>query len=354
MKPYQKLLALFTAFIALRLAFILTFPPFTDESLYVRWGQLMVNRPELMWASISYLKRQPLGFWLFGSGAILFHNPLLGGRLTVLLANIPTLFITYFVTKRFTSEKTAFTAALILTLSPLFILIQSLILMDGLLIAIGAAIIWIFMMDWGEKAPYYVVSTGILLGIALWIKTTALFFVFLSVTGLLIKAKQEHHKPLITLALLGTLIGLPLLLLTPLGLRSDVGSVLSEPESFTFSMAELTHNPVGLWSKNIFLTLYSMTLYVHPLVFIALPAATALFRRKTSMFLLSWFLVPAGATTLLGKNFQIRYFAFGVIALLPFVAYGIDRALEKTRHVWVRYACWTILTLYSLFFIFRP
>src|SRR5258705_11681463 len=119
MKPYQKLLLLAATFIGLRLVFIFTFPPFTDESLYIRWGQLMVNRPDMHWASIGYLSRQPLGFWLFGIGAILFNNPL-GARFIVLLVNIPILFTTYFITKRVASEKTALFAASILKLSPLF------------------------------------------------------------------------------------------------------------------------------------------------------------------------------------------------------------------------------------------
>ena len=353
MKTYQKLLLIFVAFILLRLTFILTFPPFTDESLYVRWGQLMVYKPDLMWASIAYFKRQPLGFWIFGVGALLFNNPLLGGRFMVLLFNLPTVFVTYFITKRFTSQKAALLAAFILAICPLFILIQSLILMDGLLMAVSAVIMWFLLQDWKQKQYLYVAAIGILLGLALWIKTTALFFVLLSVIGLFVKAKQERIKPVTTAILLGILIGIPMILLTPLFLRPDITMILKEPGYFAMSPAEIIKNPFGLWLKNIFVTIYSLTLYLNPLILITIISGRTLYSKK-NILLLIWLALPIGITILVAKNFQIRYFTFAFMAVIPYCAYGAEKIFLRIKHTALLYIFLVILTLYSMFFIFHP
>lgn len=336
----KPIFLLFIGFILLRLIFIIIFPPFTDESLYIRWGQLMIDNPEYHWASIQQFSRQPLAFWLFGLGAILLKNPIIGARLVILLANIPTFFIVLCLTKRVFDEKTSLVAAAILTLSPLFILTQTLAIMDGFLFAISAILLFLFESDWKKPVPYQLIGIGICIGISLWIKTTGLFLLALAIIGIVVKSKRRSFIQIIIMSLILFLMVLPLII------RPDFMQLFNEPRSFMLTLTELRQFPISIWTSNSISAIYGLLLYI-PLLFI-LPMT----KKRSNTMLLLWFLIPTIAIVFLGKNFRIRYFVLGTIALVPFLAYGISRLFEILKSTVFQIIFWTICVAYSMYFIF--
>ena len=339
MKIQKPVLLLFIAFILLRLIFIIAFPPFTDESLYIRWGQLMVDNPTYHWESIQRFSRQPLAFWLFGLGAILLKNPIIGARLVMLLANIPTFFIILHLTKRMFGERTSLIAAAILALSPLFILTQTLAIMDGFLFTISAVMLFLITSDWKRPVPYQLIGIGICIGVSLWIKTTGLFLLALAITGIIVKAKRQSFIQIIIMSLI------PLLIVLPLILRPDFMQLFSEPGSFMLTRTEILHFPISIWTSNTISTIFGLLIYI-PLLF-TLP----MMRKRSNTTLLLWFLIPTIAIILLGNNFRIRYFVLGTIALIPLLAAGISHLFELRNSTRFQIIFWVIYTAYSIYFI---
>jgi 4-amino-4-deoxy-L-arabinose transferase-like glycosyltransferase len=352
MKPKTVFWLLFIVFLILRIVFIVMFPPFTDESSFVRWGQLMVHNPEFRFASLTYVGRQPLAFWLFGIGAILMHQPILGARLMVLLVNIPVFFITYIWVKRLYTEKISLIALFLLTMCPLFILIQSLALMDGLLFAIAGIIIWLIFDNPGRVPLYRVVLIGILIGTGLWIKTTSLFLLGLGMLTLIIRSKGHMSRQ--TFIYISLLILIPLLMMLPLLARPDSAIFLKEPSYFVVGKNGLSGLPLNVWARNIYFTGISLLFYL------GIPASLmALFVPKTfwnttSVTLLLWFILPAFSMILLADNFRFRYFGYTSVVLLPLVSAGILSVTEKFKMKWISLLAGVLVTLYGIVFVWKP
>jgi len=344
---------LFISFILLRLYFIFTFPPFTDESLYIRWGQIMVHNDFFRWASLPYINRQPLAFWIFGIGAIMFRHPLIGARMMVLLSNIPVFFLLFrWIQKRY-SEKTALYALVILTWCPLFILTQSLALMDGLLFALTGVII--FSLDRIEKTMtiWFILLISVCIGIGLWIKTTTLLILAMTCLSLLMTHKKEHTIYGLLLSYVLCII-VPLVLLIPLMLRPDFKLLFNEPSSFLISANTPIADIVGFWVTNLGSTVISTLIYFGPVVFMLFVFARKLPKNPHTTISALWFLIPAFLMMLSAHNFRYRYFVFGSVGLLPAFSSGLQRTSDVLKNSWIRTVLVSTVIIYGIVFTVSP
>ena len=350
-RPYHKILLLFVAFIALRLFFIFTFPPFTDESLYIRWGQLMMNNPALRWASLPYVDRQPLAFWLFGIGAIVLRNPLLGARLMVLLVNIPTFFLMRSITKRLYSDKASFLALAVLACSPLFIMTQTTALMEGLLFPLSVLLLWIFS-DVGKSMTWLKVSAiGILLAIGLWIKTTGLLLVLSSTIVGFRNGKNEKLSVVSMFLKILLVVLLILLLILPLISQPDFRDIFREPGLFAMSTSDLLHFPILIWISHTVSVGASLGLFLNPVVVLCGIAALCIFRKRMDTLLLWWLGVPIISMIILSKYPANRYIVIGTCALPPLLGDTLAQWTNNIkRNVWVM-MLYIFIALYALFFV---
>ena len=93
-KPWLKvgLLALITVglFLVLRFYKLLSLPVFVDESIYIRWSQVMRAEPTLRFLPLSDGK-QPLFMWLVIPALKLFQDPVFAGRTISVVAGFATL-----------------------------------------------------------------------------------------------------------------------------------------------------------------------------------------------------------------------------------------------------------------------
>ncbi|KKU81065.1 MAG: hypothetical protein UY08_C0003G0016 [Candidatus Gottesmanbacteria bacterium GW2011_GWA1_47_8] len=93
-KPWLKvgLLALITVglFLVLRFYKLLSLPVFVDESIYIRWSQVMRAEPTLRFLPLSDGK-QPLFMWLVIPALKLFRDPVFAGRTISVVAGFATL-----------------------------------------------------------------------------------------------------------------------------------------------------------------------------------------------------------------------------------------------------------------------
>jgi 4-amino-4-deoxy-L-arabinose transferase-like glycosyltransferase len=349
MKHIWNLAGMFAAFLAVRIYFICTFPPFTDESLYIRWGMLMIDKPGFTWASIEHISRQPLAFWLFGFGATIFKNPIIGARLMTLFCNIPTFFFLYSAVKRLQSGNAAFIAIGILTFAPLFILTQTLAIMDGLLFSLATSVLWILYVNSDKYSIIHTAAIAILLACSLWIKTTALFTAILaciSVSFILIR-NNSGVKNMVIHGIL--FLVTPVIFLLPLFARSDFQMIFREPQSFLFSVSQISQLP-DMWISNSISTLYAFALYLGPFLLLALLFAKPTEKKRMYVFAFVWILLPILSLILVANNFRFRYAALGTICIIPFISIGI----QKIKDSKVSAIFWIGVMAYGILFISNP
>lgn len=353
MKEKHIIIILFLIYLAFRLYFLFTFPPFTDESLYARWGQLMIHNPDFRWASLFYVHRQPLAMWLFGIGALIFHHFLIGARLMMFVANIPVFFILWSITKRIFSRRVALVALGLFAINPLFILMQTMAMMDGFLFAISSLILWLFIIKWKGKVPVAAIAIGLLLGIALWIKTTALLLVVLSFTALVWKKCKDNLTVVQILSSCIAWVFIPLILLAPLLVQKDFTYILKEPDTFVFTLGELMRIPITSWVTNIISACVSLLFY-NPVILISFAGILSVIRKKQSLLLVLWFFIPLVITILIGKHIMVRYFIVGTCAMVPFLAYGMTTFVDRVKWKPAEIILWSVLGIYAIFFTVFP
>ncbi len=354
MKKSYTIVLLFIIFIASRLYFLFTFPPFTDESLYIRWGQLMIYNPGYRWASITYVSRQPLAMWIFGLASTVFQHPLYGARLTVLAVNIPVFFALSNIMKRSYSNRVRYIALGILAVSPLFILTQTLALMDGFLFAVSCYILWLLLIPWKNKFPIHMLLIAALLGFALWIKTTAFLVFLVALLALVWKKLRGEVSTGQFVISMAVWIVLPVIIVLPLVLRPDISHIMNEPGSFVFTLKELLQFPVSIWTRNALVTPVVLLLYLNPLVLLfAYRLGRPKFKDADLLFIL-WLIVPLAIALIIGKNLRARYYIIGTIGVIPLLAFAASNFFDhiKQKSVFVLFV--GLFCLWGLFFVMYP
>lgn len=319
----HRITLLFCIFLLLRLVFLFRFPPFSDEAIYVRWGQLMVQNPMLRWASMQYVSRQPLAFWLFGLGSLVCNTPFIGARLAALLVNVVSFFFLFDWVKRIANEKVAAITIFLFAVCPIFVFFQPLALMDGFLITIMIILLW-------SLSRKNLVVTAIALALSLWIKSTGLIMA-LAAAGAI--AYAERKRPLTALWHLGLCTGLTIILLLPLLVQPERRFLFAEPHIFTYSIPELLQPPFTVWMRNIGIALFALLIYISPLYPVALFFSRTQLSRRNFLFLIYWVTSTAGIVILTGKLFTTRYVLMSLVPLLPLIASGTYELLAKKHRM---------------------
>lgn len=310
-----------------------------------------------IWASIAAFGKQPLPFWLFGTLGNILNNPLIGGRLVTFIISIPLFFVLYEIMLSLSADKRIAKLALIIfATSPLFILFQSLALMDGFLLSIAGGI---FLLLTREKIESYSQSIylGLLVVLALWVKNNGVVVMFLALTTYLalishkcrgnLREIIKRFAPCIILIIIGTL---------PLTLRDDFVKLVGESDQFTFTIAELLKLPVSAWANNLLYVCVSMLFYFGP-IFYALFIPGIIKAKISRKLLLSlWILVPIGFSIFSIKDITVRYFLFGTLFLVPLAAYNLDyfASLFPRKRGFLTALISILLIIQSVIFVFFP
>lgn len=115
----------------------LAFPLFEpDEGRYAQIPREMLAADEWIVPTLqgeAYLDKPPLFYWLVMLSYSLFGHSEAAARLVPALAVHATVLITYFLGRRAVGERPAFWGALLLTVSPIFLGVGRLLVLDGLL-----------------------------------------------------------------------------------------------------------------------------------------------------------------------------------------------------------------------------
>lgn len=352
----KKILPLFLLFILLRLIFIFNFPPFCDESIHVNTAQVMMSYPDMQWLSISVQTKPPLIFWFFGIGSFLFRDPIIGARLIALLLSVPSFFILFYWVKGMVNEKTAKIALLILTLCPLFILFQSTVLMEGLIITVTLAIFWLLFLIKEKEDWQKFIILGILFGVTFWIKLSALLATFLAYILLIciIFNKKISLKRKIVLLFIPMIIFLLFVLF--LAIRPDFRYLFSEYNRYTVSGNDLTAFSTNLWMNNFFYIFLTLLIYLAPTTLFGIIFAVKKINNKLLFLLLLGSILLLLSAIFTIKVMRVRYFLPGIIPLVPVFAIGANEIIQKWKKYQINVSIlfFTPLVILSLILVISP
>jgi len=297
---------LLIAYFLIRLPNLTLLPIFTDETNYLDWGWRAIHAPNHLWYSL-YDAKPPLVMWLFGLSESVVSDPLLAGRLVSVLTGALTLLGLYFLGKKLFSPSVAVLAPIFYLLSPLFHLYDRQALMES---ALAAVFVWlIYFVD----QP---VVSGLLLGLGLLIKPTALLFFapFLLIYTLSVLKSKNFGRSILYFLLsifLALLVTLPMLL----------QPIWQKTSSLT---GQYLHFPSPVLFANFATVADILFWFLTPPILIFSLIGLVKFRR-THWPLIVWVFLPLLIQVLTGKFLIHRYLAPFLPPLLLFAAAAIRR-----------------------------
>lgn len=325
-----------------RLSFLTKLPIFTDEAIYIRWGQIALGDPVHRFISLEDGK-QPLFIWLMLPLLKFFDDPLLAGRLISVFSGFLTLAGLTVLGWLLFGEAVGWATAFLYLISPFFTLYDRLALYDSLT---TMTMVWsmVFLILIVRKLRLDVaLLAGLTIGAGLLTKSSAKFALVLLPTTLLMFdwKKKGQLKKLIRLGILGAVVvilsmGMELILrLGPLfhmiGLK-NLEFIVTFDEFFAHPFERLVGNLSGLvsWLRGYLTASY------------AIFGGIGIFwgvreKKRETAFLLFWFLVPFLALASFAKILYPRFLLFMVAPLLPIVGVGVMwgiRKIGEMRGIW--------------------
>lgn len=232
-------------------------PVFADESIYIRWAQLIIDD----WQQYLFFPlndgKTPLFIWLLVPFQLIIKDQLIAGRLLAVMVGLVQVWANYQLTKIFVNnqsdQKSAkFIAAGLSLILPFWYFHHRIALMDGaltLFLTIGFTQFVIALRKAsGNQHTFRIkqinknsVWAGLFLGMALWTKIPALLFLpVIAVTALIFWGFNRSWRQLLNNAFqagITVLIALGLFLL--LKLHPAFGQLFNRGGDFLFSAEEI-------------------------------------------------------------------------------------------------------------------
>jgi len=314
-------------FLVTRLSNLTKIPIFTDEAIYIRWGQIALQDPAHRFISLEDGK-QPLFIWLMIPALKFISDPLVAGRIISVAAGFISLAATVAIGWILFGETIGWVAAALYIISPFFLLYDRLALYDSLTAALMSICLLLSILL--AKKPRLDLSLllGAAIGFGLLTKSSAQFAIFLLPISLLLLTDKGYKNykvyKWISLSLLSISISLFISLL--LRLSPLAYMVKLKEQTFIISFDEFFADPFSRFWGNLGGLTHWLTGYLTwPWIIAAAAGIAFTFKKswKQTLFLLSWFIVPYLALAAFAIVLYPRFLLFMALPLLPLIAKGI-------------------------------
>jgi len=194
---------------------------------------------------------------------------------------------------------------------------------------------------------------GMVLGAAVITKSPALFFVLLSPFSLILTSFKK-----LNLISLGKIFGLWLivyffafLIYNALRLGPNFQMIALRNKDYVFTLKEILSHPLDPLRPHLndikewFPNLFTPPILLSSLGGLFLGMKT---RRKESLVLFLWFLVPLAAQVLIAKVFNSRYLFFTIFPLIIFAGLFFEELLKRVKKIWFK--IFILIIFFSLSF----
>ncbi|OGJ22496.1 MAG: hypothetical protein A2804_02990 [Candidatus Pacebacteria bacterium RIFCSPHIGHO2_01_FULL_46_10] len=361
----MKKYLLIALFLLTHFLFLTKLPVFSDEAIYIRWAQVAFNEPQ-KYAFLPMLDgKPPLHVWLMIPFLRIFSDPLFAGRAFSVLAGALTMLVVGKLVRLLGGkEREELLAMALVVVVPFWFLNHRMALADGLLVLFFSMALYFGLRLFLKPRRFEMFAFALSFGAALWVKTTALFFIpvyaCLPLLALTLENKKFSLKALkdayigkstLKLIIGGLLAGGLFLLLkfSPL-----FPYLFKRSEDYAFTIPQLLG---GEWKVVLFDSLpqklWWIVWYMTPFAFLL-----SLFERKKNSVL---FLMAAAYVLpliIIGRVLYSRYFLPTAVlfTLSAVIGYGRARqqkSLQNIAHILM--ACFLVFSIvFSGISVFTP
>lgn len=349
-KPFLWLSFLY---FATRLVNLLKLPLFNDESIYIDWAGKEIGTKGLLFYSL-YDGKPPLLMWIFGIFHKFIGDPLLAGRVVSVIAGFLTLLGIYKLSEKYFGERVARLAGLFYIAIPIFAFFDRQALMESALCAIGVWSIYYFLDLIGKPSIKGAIMLGIIWGIGIFIKQSALIFIAAQIIIFIgIHFKKRDGKFNIHF-LLSLFISQAVLL--PLYFQKDFWTSLTTASRFAMSFKEITSFPINAWLMNLKGIFMIPFWYFAPFIFVATTIGILLAKdgqqKRISVYFLISLLVVFVFSIVVTPRYLAPYLPLSVIFAAH--TFNYPKINGKMKNVFLIPLTIIIPTLLTMVLIFSP
>ncbi len=305
------------------------FPIFADEAIYLNWAKRISLGQVNMFISL-YDGKPPLYIWLVALGYKTTHQLLWLGRFVSVVSFLAAAIVIWLVLQHKKLSSWRWCTLLLLVSSPFIFFHARMALMDMLL----SLFLFSFVVLWTRtKDLKFAFIPGLMLGLAFWAKTTALFLLPLPFISLIIYKNYKHN---LRLAIASTLTTLFIIL--SLKVSSWFPSLFSRSTDFTFTVKEvllgrMDHIPGNLFRLGSWLISY----HNYPILMLGLLGILMVILNKNKLLIhllvaSILFIMPF---IFLGKVLAPRYFLFLGLAIPVFAGYFLAKMPSLIREAFL-------------------
>lgn len=341
--PTVFLWAVLITFYALtHLAFLTKLPVFADESIYIRWSQLIIDDPGQYFFFALNDGKTPLFMWLLVPFQLLPINQLWSARFLSVLIGLAQVLVMGLLTKQLGGRrKTQALAIVLTTVLPYWYFHHRMALTDGLLVLMLSLYLCATVAFLQKSRNIkFLLAAGLSFGLALWSKVPAILIApVIMLWGFLPKKKNMVARLPIWISL-GLSLFIGLLLFISLRISPAFGQLFSRGSDFLWPWQEVLFD--GKWQEtlpNIPTYLNYFTTYTHPLLLLLFVFSLFSKKRRKIHHLLFWsaciFALPMAV---MGKVVYARYF----LPIMIFLTVAVSLYLEELFDQFITHASsWT-------------
>ncbi len=329
----------------LRLTNLNAIPVFADESIYIRWSQVMKSESTLRFLPLSDGK-QPLYMWTVMPFLKLISDPLIAARIVSGFCGIvTTIGVGLAAWLLFKNRRVAFLSAAIWSVLPYAVFFERLALADAML---AMFIIWTFncmyialkqiRLDFGMLA-------GFCLGFAWLTKSPAMIILLLLPCLLIVSINKSELIKQIGILLVCFVISYVMYNILRLG--PEFHMIAIRNRDYIFPLSEIIHHPLNPLISNLKTTVILFGYLLTP-VGLLLALLGILDRGKNHIpqriCLVIFLLLPIFIQSGIAKTFTARYLLYTIPFAVILISHAIEHIGQHTKkHFLVLVAAATVV-----------
>lgn len=309
-------IALVAIYVALRLSFLLRYPIFNDESIHLRFGQIIWQTGEWRY-SLLHSGKQPLPYLIYGGVGLVLKNQLLAGRLvSVGVGGLTWLLVTTLASRMYGYHAGLMTA-LWYSVLPMTVFFDRLVVVDNMLSLLFAALLNVL---YGLRERWNVrrlLVIGLIAGIGLWVKTTGIVLLLVATAYLWYLGWQKRIRFIQIIFSAGTVWMLAIGCALPYLVQPSIPRTVELQYDHILRWSELSLSSVNRYWEHLSTIVMVLVGYGTPLLLV-MPVYLLKnwSRNQKHQFLFYGVLVPILVMLPVARKFEMRYLLFVTIPLL--------------------------------------
>jgi len=309
----------------LRFSNLNSLPVFADESIYVRWSQVMSAEPTLRFLPLSDGK-QPLFMWVLMPVLKIISDPLIAGRILSACFDLGTViaigFLAYILFKK---VSVGLLAALLWATAPYAVFFGRMALVDSALtFFIATGFLFAYLSISRLRWDFAMVS-GLTFGLA-WLTKSPAMFVLLMLPALIIfSPKTNLIKPLFLFA---NIFILAFGLYQILRLGPEFHMIAIRNRDYILDIHEVLKHPFDPLIPHLRDSLAFFFLYLNPVIFVAILANIKNIFNKKILVVFLFLLAPIFVQSFIAKTLTARYLLY----VVPFAVLLAAKFLSQINY----------------------